>query len=78
LLAGAVATAKLHDHVKRESEQRALLAEAGRIISSSPAIDKVFDLFANKVRKLLHFDRIAITEYEVESGMAVNLFSKGA
>ena len=44
----------------------ALLAEIGRIISSSLAIEDVYKQFADELRKLIHFDRIVVGLVDLE------------
>ena len=55
---GALFTAEKEQ--RRLAREYATLAEVGRIISSSLDIDEVYQQFAQVVRKLLTFDRIAI------------------
>jgi PAS domain S-box-containing protein len=52
--------------VKRLSQENAVMAEIGRIISSTLDIDKVYQGFAEAVRHLINFDRIAITIIDEE------------
>ncbi len=49
------------------ADENALLAEVGRIITSSLDIDDVYEGFATQVRRLIPFDRIAISMYDRES-----------
>ena len=48
------------DQNQRLLDQYSVLAEIGRIISSSLDIDKVYGAFAESVRKLIPFDRVTI------------------
>ena len=64
----------LHDALKSASEEteilaaeNALLAEVGRIISSSLEISEVYEGFARQVKELIPFDRIAISLVDMES-----------
>jgi PAS domain S-box-containing protein len=52
--------------VKRLSQENAIMAEIGRIISSTLEIDEVYDRFAGAVRHLIDFDRIAICIIDAE------------
>ena len=45
---------------KRIAQENATMAEIGRIISSTLNIEEVYEHFAEEVRKLIPFDRIAI------------------
>lgn len=63
----------LQNALKKASEEtellaaeNALLAEIGRIISSSLDISEVYDGFARQVRQLIPFDRIAISLVDME------------
>jgi len=46
---------------KQLAEEREVVAKIGRIISSTLEIDKVYELFAEEVGKVIPFDRIVIT-----------------
>ena len=58
--------AETHERRVKEQEAQVLahesatLAEIGRIMGSSLDIEDVYDLFAERVRELIHFDRIMI------------------
>ena len=57
--------------------ENALLAEVGRIITSSPDIDDVYEGFANQLRRLIPFDRIAISLVDHETQTFVNEYVVG-
>ncbi len=66
-IAGAIANADLFDRVKSELEERrraeqemAILADVGRLISSTPDIEEVYERFAREVRKFIPCDRISV------------------
>ena len=69
--------------VRSESEAKELavesaaLAEIGRIFSSSLNVDNVYDQFAEEVRELIPFDRVAVTIIDPESGQATNAYVMG-
>ena len=72
-IAGAVASAQLfsertraEEAAKRLSQENAIMAEIGRVISSTLDIDEVYDRFAGAVRHLIDFDRIAICIIDAE------------
>ncbi len=48
------------EEAKRLAQENAIMAEIGRIIGSTLNIDEVYERFAEEVRKLISFDRIAI------------------
>jgi hypothetical protein len=51
---------KSEETAKRLAQENAVIAEIGRIISSTLNIKEVYDRFAEEVKKLIPFDRIAI------------------
>jgi PAS domain S-box-containing protein len=51
---------KSEEESKRLSQENAIMAEIGRIISSTLNINDVYERFAEKVRELIPFDRITI------------------
>ena len=57
--------------------ENALLAEIGMIISSSLEIDEVYEGFARQVRKLIPFDRIAVSLVDMESHTFTNQYVFG-
>ena len=73
-ISGAIANAQLYAERKRAEEalrkneqearrladEKAVMAEIGRIISSSLNIDEVYDRFAEEVRKIIPFDRVSL------------------
>tara|TARA_B100000315_G_scaffold10371_1_gene9999 strand:- start:310 stop:3903 length:3594 start_codon:yes stop_codon:yes gene_type:complete len=73
-IAGAIANARLYaqrlvaeEALSRLAEENALIAEIGRIISSSVDIDEVYERFCQEVGKLIAFDRIAINLVDLEN-----------
>ena len=52
------------------AEENAVLADIGRVISSSLDIEPVYEPFADRVRKIIPFDRIVITVMDPELGTA--------
>jgi signal transduction histidine kinase len=59
------------------ASENALLAEVGRIITSSLDIDDVYEGFAQQVRRLIPFDRIAISLVDLETETFVNEYVLG-
>ncbi|MGH2543010.1 MAG: GAF domain-containing protein, partial [Ardenticatenaceae bacterium] len=57
------ATTESASAVRRTAEESAIMAELGRIIGSSLAIEEVYELFAEQVKKIIAFDRIGIVLY---------------
>ena len=62
---------------RRLADENAVLAEIGRIIGSSLNIDDVYERFAEEVRKLVPFDRIAINLVDLENGTYRNAYVTG-
>jgi two-component system cell cycle sensor histidine kinase/response regulator CckA len=48
------------EEAKRLSRENAVMAEIGRIISSTLNIEEVYERFAEEVRKLIPFDRVSV------------------
>jgi PAS domain S-box-containing protein len=59
---------KSEEEAKRLAQENAIMAEIGRIISSTLNIEDVYGLFAEEVHKLIPFDRIAINIINVQEG----------
>lgn len=53
-------------NIKGLAQEAAILAEIGRIISSTLNIEEVYERFAREVKKLIPFDRIAINLIDSE------------
>ncbi len=58
------------EEVKRVAQENAIMAEIGRIISSTLNIEEVYELFTGEVRKLIPFDRIVINIITPEENAA--------
>jgi PAS domain S-box-containing protein len=65
------------DQTKSLAQENAIMAEIGRIISSTPNIEDVYELFAQEVRKIIPFDRIVINHIDVGKETVVNLYLAG-
>jgi PAS domain S-box-containing protein len=66
------------DVEQRLAAENALLAQTGRIISSTLNIDDVYERFAQETRKLLDFDRMAINVIDQEAGVFTFKYVSGA
>ena len=62
---------------QRLAREKTVMAEIGRIITSSQKIEDVYDKFAAEVKKILPFDRIAISLLDFDSQTAVTQFDHG-
>ena len=68
---------KREEEAQRLAEENAILAEIGRIISSAPNIEEVYELFSSKVRMLLPYDRIAINLINKDGTALINRYVEG-
>jgi len=57
----ATEVARLHSESLRLAEETSLIAEIGKIISSSLDIDEIYERFGEEVQKLISFDRLGVT-----------------
>ena len=65
------------ENARQLAEENAVMAEIGRIISSTLNIDEVYERFAQSVRKLIPFDRIVINTIDIEKGTVTNVYMAG-
>ncbi|NVL92298.1 MAG: PAS domain S-box protein [Desulfobacterales bacterium] len=63
--------------VERLAEEIEIVAKIGRIIDSTLEIDKVYELFAEEVRKIIPFNRIGINIINHERGTYVTTYIAG-
>ena len=59
---------RVEKSVKQLSQENAIIAEIGRVISSTLEIEEVYEQFAKEVHKLILFDAIAINMINYEEG----------
>lgn len=52
---------------KQAKDELESLAEIGRLVSSTLEIDEIYPRFAEQIRNLMPFDRITISEFDVEA-----------
>ena len=62
---------------KRLVHEKAAVAEIGRIVGSTLAIENVYDRFSEEVCKIVAFDRITITRIHPERATAQILYTTG-
>lgn len=62
---------------RQVEEEHAALAEIGRIISSSLDIEQVYEQFAEKVARLITFDRVVIGIVDVERDTFIARYAAG-
>lgn len=59
------------------ASEYAIFAEIGRVISSSPNIDEIYEGFAAQVRHLIPFERLVINSVDTELGTIATLYQSG-
>jgi PAS domain S-box-containing protein len=65
------------EQAKKLSQENAIMAEIGRIISSTLDINEVYDRFAEAVRHLIDFDRISISITDAEHHTGTVAYAMG-
>ncbi len=68
---------KSEEETKRLAQENAIMAEIGRIISSTLSIEEVYALFSEKVKTLLFYDRISINLISEDGSTLVNRCVEG-
>ena len=68
---------RAEEALRRLAEEKEVVAKIGRIISSTLEINKVYELFAEEVRNVIPFDRIAITIIDHEKSTFWNAYLLG-
>ena len=63
---------------RRVAAEYAIFAEIGRVISSSPDIQEVYEGFAAQVRNVMPFERLVINSVDLEAGTVTTLYQSGA
>ena len=61
----------------RLADEAGVIAEIGRIISSSLDIEEVYERFAEEVRKLIPFDRILVNLVNQQEGTLITAYTVG-
>ena len=62
---------------ERLANEMAVIAEIGRIISSTLDIDEVYERFAAEAKKLIAFDRIVVNLNDPQKGIICTTYSSG-
>ena len=63
---------------RRVAAEYAIFAEIGRVISSSPDIQEVYEGFASQVRNIIPFERLVINSVDLNAGTVTTLYQSGA
>ena len=77
VISGAIANAQLHSSLQRDARERSVLAELSRVMNSNLDIQKVFELFGDRLREVIPFDRISITTPDPLRSTYVTTYSNG-
>lgn len=65
------------EDARRLASEYAIFAEIGRVISSSPNINDVYEGFCAQVRSLVPFERLVINSVDAEAGTMTTLYQSG-
>ena len=65
------------ENARQLAQENAIMAEIGRIISSTLDIDEVYEGFSEEVKKIIPFDRIVINIIDTEKGTVRNVYIAG-
>jgi PAS domain S-box-containing protein len=65
------------EQARQLAQENAIMAEIGKIISSTLDIKEVYERFASEARKLISFDRIAVTINNYEENTAAIAYVSG-
>ncbi len=76
-ISGAVAASRLYARTRKDLKEKEVLAEIGRVMGESLDIDVVYDRFAQSIKKLFDFDRITVSEFDIESNTTTPLYVAG-
>ena len=76
-IAGAIANSQLHSTVSRNAHEREVVADIGRIISSSLDIDQVYEQFVQEALKLIQLDMVSISILKEERGTVEPQYESG-
>ena len=71
------AQSRSEEAARRLAEESSVLAEIGRIISSTLNIEEVYELFSEKVKSLIPYDRIVINLIDKDETRLVNRYVEG-
>ena len=76
-IAPAVENARLYQELQTRTEEKAVIDEVARIVTSTLDIDQVYERFASEVKKLVDFERIAINIFDREAGTFRSMYMSG-
>ena len=65
------------EEAKKLAQENAIMAEIGKIISSTLNIEEVYERFADEVHKIIPFDRIVINKINIKNNTVLNVYITG-
>jgi len=65
------------ENARQLAQENAVMAEIGRIISSTLNIDEVYESFSKEVKQIISFDRIVINFIDTEKSTVKNVYISG-
>ena len=68
---------KSEEQAKQLAQENSIIAEIGRIISSTLNVEEVYERFTEEVQKIIPFDRIVINVTNIEKGIVSNVYMSG-
>ncbi|MBP1719612.1 MAG: two component system sensor histidine kinase [Deltaproteobacteria bacterium] len=74
---GEEALRKSEEEAKRLAQENKIMAEIGQVVSSSVDIDGVYERFAEEAKKIIQFDRITVSIFNLEEMNYYILFTAG-
>ncbi len=76
-IAPAVENARLYQQLRASTEEKAVVDEVARIVTSTLDIRQVYEQFAAELKKLVGFDRINVNVIDHDAGVFVDAFVFG-
>ncbi len=68
---------KSEEEARRLAQENAVVAEIGRIVGSTLNIEKVYERFAEQVRKVIPFDRISVSIVDLDCASITVAYNSG-
>ena len=65
------------ENARQLAQENAMMAEIGRIISSTLDIDEIYESFSEEVRRIIPFDRVVINIIDTEKNTVRNVHMSG-
>lgn len=65
----AIVNARLNERLRKEAEERAKLAEIGRIVTSVSTLDEIYPLLVTELQEVIPFDRVSISTLDQDGNL---------